>query len=51
MLWPKALGLDSAILGASFLKYVANAPKIIDPFCGYGTILAVSNYLNINSLG
>ena len=52
MIWPKAVGVDAAILGLSFLKYSApNATLIVDPFCGYGTILAAANYFKLNSFG
>ena len=47
-----AIGVDAAILGMSFLKYSAtNATLIVDPFCGYGTILATANYFKLNSFG
>lgn len=36
MLWPRAIGLDSCFLGLTFLKEVALAECIIDPFCGVG---------------
>lgn len=36
MLWPRAIGLDSCFLGLTFLKEVAMAKCIIDPFCGVG---------------
>lgn len=51
MLWPKGIGIDATILGISFLKYVANATKVIDPFCGYGTVLAVANYMSLDAIG
>lgn len=38
MLWPRAIGLDSCFLGLTFLKEVAMAECIIDPFCGVGTL-------------
>ena len=36
MLWPRAIGLDSCFLGLTFLKEVALAKCVIDPFCGVG---------------
>lgn len=36
MLWPRAIGLDSCFLGLTFLKEVAQAECVIDPFCGVG---------------
>ena len=47
-----AIGVDATILGLSFLKYAAtNATLIVDPFCGYGTIVAAANYFKLNSFG
>ena len=51
MLWPKGVGIDTAILGIQFLKYAAKASLVIDPFCGVGTILAVANYYGLDSFG
>ena len=51
MLWPKGIGLDCCFAGIAFLKRIAKARLVIDPFCGYGTVLAMSNALGISSLG
>jgi SAM-dependent methyltransferase len=51
MIWPKAIGMDATILGVSFLKWVAKANRIIDPFCGYGTVLAAANYMGLHAVG
>jgi len=51
MVWKAAIGLNCCVAGVSFLKYVAKTSVVIDPFCGFGTVLAVSNALGLNSLG
>lgn len=51
MTWDKATGLEACILCIAFLKYVVNAPCIFNPFCGHGTILAVSDYFGVPSVG
>jgi tRNA G10 N-methylase Trm11 len=51
MLWAKGIGLNTALMGCAFLKNIANADCIIDPFCGVGTILAMANCLGVNSIG
>ena len=51
MIWTKGIGLQSAFAGVAFLKFVAKTTKIIDPFCGYGTVLAMSNCFQVDSLG
>jgi len=56
MIWPKAIGLHAALLGCGFLSRV-NHPlsekngTIIDPFCGFGTICAVANVLELDAVG
>jgi hypothetical protein len=51
MLWSKGIGLDSCLLGLSFLRDTVNAKFIIDPFCGVGTVPAMANSIGISSLG
>eukprot|EP00598_Pedospumella_elongata_P001184 CAMPEP_0184968502 /NCGR_PEP_ID=MMETSP1098-20130426/1552_1 /TAXON_ID=89044 /ORGANISM="Spumella elongata, Strain CCAP 955/1" /LENGTH=401 /DNA_ID=CAMNT_0027490131 /DNA_START=122 /DNA_END=1327 /DNA_ORIENTATION=+ len=51
MLWPKGIGLDSCFVGIMFLKDVANATGIIDPFAGQGTVLAMANSVGLPSIG
>lgn len=51
MTWEKATGLEACILCVSFLKTVIDAPLVINPFCGRGTILAVCDYFDLPSLG
>jgi hypothetical protein len=51
MLWPRAIGLDCCYLGLTFLKEVALADCVIDPFCGVGTVCAMANALGMKSIG
>lgn len=51
MTWEKATGLDVCLIGVSFLKYIVKAPCVINPFCGQGTISAVSDCFQIPSIG
>jgi hypothetical protein len=51
MVWSRGIGINSTITGVSFLKHVAHSSTIVDPFCGQGTILAVSNAVGIPSVG
>jgi hypothetical protein len=51
MLWPKGIGLDSCYVGVMFLKHIGKAEVILDPFCGIGTVLAMSNVLGVNAKG
>lgn len=51
MLWPKGIGLDCCYVGVQFLKSVANAKGIIDPFAGQGTVLAMANAVGLPAIG
>lgn len=51
MLWPKGIGLDCCYVGVMFLKHIAKAELIVDPFCGIGTVLAMANALGVNAKG
>jgi len=51
MLWPKGIGINTCLMGVAFLKCVAGADTVVDPFCGYGTVLAMSNSLGLSAVG
>ena len=51
MVWPKAIGVDAAIVGARFLREVMKIDRVVDPFCGTGTILAAANIVGMHALG
>jgi hypothetical protein len=51
MLWPKGIGLDCCFVGVTFLKSVAFAKGIIDPFAGQGTVLAMADAVGLPSIG
>ncbi len=51
MIWPKAIGVDAAVLGVRFLRDVVGQTKVVDPFCGLGTILAAANALGLEAEG
>ena len=51
MIWSRAIGLNCAIIGISFLKQICQTRCVIDPFCGHGTVLAVANAVGLNSFG
>jgi len=40
-----------AVLGVRFLREVAGQTKLVDPFCGLGTTLAVANALGMDAIG
>jgi hypothetical protein len=51
MLWPKGIGLDCCYVGVMFLKEVAQARCVLDPFAGKGTVVALANALGLDGIG
>lgn len=51
MLWVRGIGIDCCYAGVIFLRDIAKAKTIIDPFCGQGTVLAMANALGVASKG
>jgi hypothetical protein len=44
-------GLEVCVLGVLFLRHVVRAPRVLNPFCGQGTILAVANHFGLPATG
>eukprot|EP01031_Cornospumella_fuschlensis_P029516 gene29516-35624_t len=51
MLWIRGIGLDCCYAGVAFLRDIGRAKRIIDPFVGVGTVLAMANALGLSALG
>jgi hypothetical protein len=51
MTWPRAMGLQATEAAVRWLRDVAGARTIVDPFCGVGTALAVANRLGLHAIG
>jgi hypothetical protein len=49
--WVRAMGIRAAAHAVRFCRDHAGATTILDPFCGVGTVLAVSNLLGVNAIG
>lgn len=49
--WVRAMGIRAAAHAVRFCRDQAGATTILDPFCGVGTVLAVSNQLGLNAIG
>jgi len=50
-LWVRAMGVRAAAHAVRFARDQAGAKLVFDPFCGVGTIPAVSNALGLDALG
>ncbi len=51
MAWPRATGIEAARLACRYVLRMTGLRRIVDPFCGQGTILAVANELGLDAVG
>jgi hypothetical protein len=49
--WSRAMGALACEAACRFLHEEAGARRVVDPFCGRGTVLAVANALGLDALG
>jgi hypothetical protein len=49
--WSRAMGTLACEAACRFLLEEAGARRVVDPFCGRGTVLAVGNALGLDALG
>jgi hypothetical protein len=51
MPWSRAMGTRACEVACRFLLDETSAKRVVDPFCGKGTVLAVANALGLDALG
>ncbi len=51
MRWSRAMGTEACRVALRFLREETETRIVADPFCGYGTILAVANAMGFDALG
>jgi hypothetical protein len=51
MPWSRAMGTNACKAACQFLLDETSARRVVDPFCGRGTVLAVANALGLDALG
>jgi hypothetical protein len=51
MPWSRAMGTRACQAACRFLLSETEARRVVDPFCGKGTVLAVANSLGLDALG
>jgi len=51
MPWSRAMGTRACEAACRFLLAETSARRVVDPFCGKGTVLAVANLLGLDALG
>ena len=47
----KAMGVDACLDACRFVRRETATRTVVDPFCGYGTVLAVANALGMDAVG
>jgi hypothetical protein len=51
MPWSRAMGVSACQLACRFLIEETATRRVVDPFCGHGTVLAVANAMGLDALG
>jgi hypothetical protein len=51
MPWSRAMGADVCDAVAGFLRAETACTTVVDPFCGFGTMLAVANTHGLDAIG
>ncbi len=49
--WARGMGLKACELSCKMVLSLTPSQKILDPFCGHGTVLAVANHMGLNAIG
>jgi hypothetical protein len=47
----KSMGVNACLDACRFVQRETSTRTIVDPFCGYGTVLAVANALGLDAVG
>jgi hypothetical protein len=48
---PKSMGVQACVDACQFVKCETTTRTVVDPFCGWGTVLAVANALGMDAVG
>lgn len=51
MPWSRAMGVEACRVACQYLLDETACRRVVDPFCGQGTVLAVANALGLDALG
>lgn len=51
MTWSQAMGLEACRLACGYVLSHTATRTVVDPFCGYGSVLAVANALGLVAIG
>ena len=45
------MGVEACRVACRFLREESETTRVVDPFCGHGTVLAVANEMGFDALG
>ena len=48
---PKSMGVQACVDACQFINCETTTRTVVDPFCGWGTVLAVANALGMDAVG
>ena len=48
---PKAMGVNACVAACRLVRDETSTRTVVDPFCGWGTVLAVANALGLDAVG
>jgi len=51
MTWARAIGLETCLDAVRYVRDQTTSTRIVDPFCGHGTVLAVADACGFDSIG
>ena len=51
MTWTRGMGANACLAACQFVLQHTQSRLVVDPFCGYGTALAVANALSMDAVG
>lgn len=51
MTWSRAMGVRACAAACEYLRDETETRVVVDPFCGYGTVLAVANDMGFSAIG
>lgn len=49
--WQRGMGLNACLMAAKFIAEQTSSKKVINPFCGMGSMLAAANLFGLEAIG
>lgn len=49
--WQRGMGLEAALMIAKFVATQTQSKRIVNPFCGEGSVVAAANAFGLSSIG